>query len=226
MTRRCPFPPDESWRSRRTEVGTGSWDRKLGCWVNNGVCNRMQLLVAALLQTQEITDTLTFDPLSGPGQLLRLWTLKWSQTGTTGATQLQQVDRNSSVSRNSGCGSRCSCGCLQASLTFDLCVHLCVCCVFAAATAATATAATEPVVASTSAAATEATATAPTTKQATDPDATTSDSATAPSATPPSSAPPAAPATSAQTSTVLATGGGRRTGGWAELRRQSRPKRC
>lgn len=89
----------------------------------------MQLLVAALLQTQEITDTLTFDPLSGPGQLLRLWTLKWSQTGTTGATQLQQVDRNSSVSRNSGCGSRCSCGCLQASLTFDLC-HLCLSCVF------------------------------------------------------------------------------------------------
>lgn len=48
------------------------------------------VLVAALLQTQEITDTLTFDPESDtPGQLLRLWTLKLSQTGTIGATRLQ-----------------------------------------------------------------------------------------------------------------------------------------
>ncbi|TNM93883.1 hypothetical protein fugu_002059 [Takifugu bimaculatus] len=43
----------------------GGRDRKLGCWVNNGVCNRMQVLVAALLQTEEITDALTFDPESG-----------------------------------------------------------------------------------------------------------------------------------------------------------------
>lgn len=89
--------------------------------------------------------------------------------------------------------------------------------VFAAPTAtpAATSATTELMVASTSAAATATTAT---TKQATKADATTSDSATAPSATPPDSAPPASPATSAQTSTVQATGGGRRTGGWAEQR--------
>lgn len=50
----------------------------------------MQVLVAALLRTEEITDTLTFDPESDtPGQVLRLWTLKLSQTGTIGATQPQ-----------------------------------------------------------------------------------------------------------------------------------------
>ncbi|XP_056884460.1 uncharacterized protein LOC130523314 isoform X13 [Takifugu flavidus] len=179
----------------------------------------MQVLVAALLQTEEITDALTFDPESGaPGQVLQLWTLKLSQTGTIGATQLQLRP-----SEFSGSCCTCSCACLQASLTFDLChlclscVFTCVCRVFAAPTATTA----ELIVASTSAA---ATATAPTTKQATETDAATSDPATAPSATPPNSAPPAAPATSAQTSTVLTTSGGRRTGWWAEQwPRRSRP---
>lgn len=98
-------------------------------------------------------------------------------------------------------------------------VHLCVCCVFAAATAAT----TELIVASTSAAATETTTT--TTKQATKTDATTLASATASSATPPNSPAPAAPTTSAQTSTLLATSRGRRTGQWAEQRQQRCPKR-